>query len=350
MHLKDYLKDKIQFLAGQVLCMMAAAGFFWACGMKTGQMALFFTAWALILLGWLLANYHRQKKYFDAVFAALSRLDQPWLVGEMLPDSVRLTDRLYREILQRSGKSLVDAVRHLEREHREYREFIEGWIHEVKRPLSAITLAASAENTGSSGREMDGRRIRREAEILSAVVERALFYARSDGVYRDYVLRRMRLLPAVYGAVDRCRYYLMDNQMQIQVEVPEDLEVYCDGKWLEFILVQLLMNAVQYKKEGPGQIRIRGTALPHGQSLAVEDEGVGIPAEEVDRIFDKGFTGTNGRERGGATGIGLYLCRKLCRQLGMEVEARSERGAFTQIALLFPDGGSLFAREEEQTV
>ena len=356
MRLNDYLKDKMQFLLFQILCMMAAAGFFWACKVKAGQMALFFAAWSFLLAAFLGMDFYRKKRYFDQVFAALERLDQPWLIGELLPDSPRLTDRLHWEILRRAGKSLVDEARHLEREHREYREFIEGWIHEAKRPLSAITLAATAGGADGSPAPMaaspiaappiDGRRIQREAELLSAAVDRALFYARSDGVYRDYVIRRIKLLPCVYGAVDRCRYYLMDNHMEIRTEAPEDMSVYCDGKWLEFILVQLLMNAVQYKKEGSGLILIRGESLPHGQSLTVEDRGIGIPPEEVDRVFDKGFTGTNGRDRGGATGIGLYLCRKLCRQLGMEIEARSERGTYTCITLLFPDGGSLFTRDE----
>ena len=103
MRLNDYLKDKMQFLLFQILCMMAAAGFFWACKVKAGQMALFFAAWSLLLVAFLGMDFYRKKRYFDQVFAALERLDQPWLIGELLPDSPRLTDRLHREILRRAG-------------------------------------------------------------------------------------------------------------------------------------------------------------------------------------------------------------------------------------------------------
>lgn len=138
--------------------------------------------------------------------------------------------------------------------------------------------------------------------------------------------------------------------MRIDLEIPEDTTVYSDGKWLEFMLGQVFVNAVKYRGEGAGLVRIYCLPVETGVCLAVEDHGVGIPAEELGRIFDKGFTGTNGRgtDNGdgiGATGFGLYLCRKLCRKLSMTIRAESVRGEYTRMLFSFPDGSSLFARE-----
>jgi signal transduction histidine kinase len=122
---------------------------------------------------------------------------------------------------------------------------------------------------------------------------------------------------------------------------PDPLIVPCDRKWLGFILNQIFLNAVKYRKGSGVTINISAQVLPQGIDLHIEDKGIGIPSHELPRIFDKGFTGSNGRTNqplGAAksTGIGLYLCQKLCAKMGIIITAASNVGEFTRITLHFP--------------
>ena len=338
---KSYGKDKMQILLFQAFCAIFSFLYFYAAGVELAVLLLFYIAWAVVLAIYFLRDYRARKNYLDKIAATLEGLDKPYLMAQLMPDSWRLEDGLYREILRVSNKSAVDEVHHLEREQKEYREFMENWIHEVKLPITAIQLICHNHKTPET------RRIQEETEILYQDVERALFYARSDQVYQDYMIRPINLRETVYQAIDRNRVCLQRNQMELQIEIPDRMQVYCDDKWLIFLLGQVFFNAVKYKKEeyGPGKIQIHAQRMGTQTCLKIRDKGMGIPDQEIDRIFEKGFTGSNGRRRQYSTGMGLYLCKKLCRKLGISIEAESREGEYTEILLYFPDDSSFFARK-----
>jgi signal transduction histidine kinase len=137
----------------------------------------------------------------------------------------------------------------------------------------------------------------------------------------------------------------IEEHINVEFDFPQEplkLSVPTDRKWLDFILRQILRNAIKYKKEDVVFIRFMAKPLPQGVQLCVEDQGIGIPEHDLDRIFEKGYTGTNGRDtttgdRVKSTGIGLYLCRKLCNKLGITITARSKVGEYTRIYLQFPN-------------
>ena len=248
-----------------------------------------------------------------------------------------MEDRLYKRVLRSSNKSVIDAVHHLESERTEYKDFIENWIHEVKLPITSMNLICDNNRTAET------RKIKAQLAELENDVEKALFYARSDTVYQDYFIHKILLKDVVLTAIQRIRPYLIKNNVQIDLHGCTE-SVYCDDKWLEFILNQIFLNAVKYKKEDVCRISIDTSRENNCTALTVEDNGIGILDSEIGRIFDKGFTGTNGRHNRQSTGIGLYLCRKLCRKLGISIEARSKEGEYTKILLHFPDGSSHFSR------
>ena len=162
----------------------------------------------------------------------------------------------------------------------------------------------------------------------------ALFYARSDEVYKDYLIKETTLQDTAEEVLRKNKYYLIENRIQAEVRCPDT--VYTDVKWIAFILNQLILNAVKYRRDSGARIRISTERESHGVLLTVEDNGLGIRPEELPRVFDKGFTGTNGRIRGQSTGMGLYLCRKLCGKLGIRIGAESAEGRGTRITLEFP--------------
>lgn len=337
MNFADYLKDKTLTILLHILCMIGSFIYLYTCGLRKNQLLLFYLFWFFLLAAYFIVNWYRKNRYFRELFHILDSLDKPYLISEIMPDSFRLEDRLYKRILRSSNKAVIDAVHHLESERTEYKDFIENWIHEVKLPITSMNLICDNNKTAET------RKIKAQLTELENDVEKALFYARSDTVYQDYLIHKITLKDTVMTAIQRIRPYLIKNNVQVDLQGCEET-VYCDDKWLEFILNQIFLNAVKYKKGEDCRISIHTVRENNRTTLFLEDNGIGIQDSEIGRIFDKGFTGTNGRHNRQSTGIGLYLCRKLCRKLGISIEAQSIEGEYTRILLLFPDGSSHFSR------
>ena len=329
----EYLRDRIPVLLLNLAAMIAVTAYLTGGGVSLSMTALLILGWAFLLFISFSLGYVGRSRYFRELEDTLNALDKPYLLGEIMGKPYRSEDRKYRQLIRRSNKAVIEAVRRLEDEQREYKEYIEGWIHDVKLPITAMELIC--QNQTEPGAKETARKIAPELSRMENLVESALFYARSDSVYQDYLIDETDLKSVVDQTIARNKAFLISHNMAIEVN-GHCGSVFCDGKWLQFILGQILINAAKYKKDGGGRIRITGEDVKNGVLLSVEDEGVGIRASEIDRIFDKGFTGTNGRSGQTSTGIGLYLCRKLCAKLGIEITAESEEGVFTRIHLVFP--------------
>lgn len=283
-----------------------------------------------------LIDFGKKKKYFGEVERQLAQLDKPYLLGEVMEESPCLTDRLYRRIIRTSNRSVVETVHALEQDKKEYQEYVEGWVHEAKAPLTAMNLMCARKLANEEGDAAFFRKLLLELETMESAVDQALFFARSDEVYRDYMICQINLLGVVTEAIAKNRRFLTACRMEIEVDILPETIVFSDGKWLEFLLSQILRNCGQYRRGERGRITVRAEEREKRVELSVRDDGVGIPKEELSRIFEKGFTGTNGRTRRKSTGMGLYLCRKLCKKLGMRIDAESEEGSYTRIFLEIP--------------
>ena len=336
MNLLAFLKDKLLLLTLQAACMLALAAFLYVTGYPAVCGGIVLLGWVLILTVWLLGEYVRRKRYFGQIEQILENADQKYLLGELMPESFRLEDRLYRDMIRRSNKSVIEKIHELEDARKDYREYIESWIHEVKAPIASICLLCEKQKGET------GRRILMENGRTENYVDMALFYARSDEVYKDYLIKETTLQGTAEEVLRKNKYYLIQNRIQAEVRCPDI--VYTDAKWIAFILNQVVLNAVKYQRDSEPRIVISTKRKSHSVLLAVEDNGLGICPEDLPRIFDKGFTGTNGRAGLKSTGMGLYLCRKLCGKLGIRIGAHSERGRGTRITLEFPVSNYLARR------
>ncbi|WP_286152857.1 sensor histidine kinase [Sporofaciens musculi] len=344
MKMREYLIDKLLLLTLHVGCMLLLAGFLYATGYEPQFCVLILIFWILILMLWLGYEYYSRRRYFHELWETLNKMDQRYLLGELMPVSHRLEDGLYREMIRISNKAVIERIRQIEDEQKEYREYIESWVHEVKAPITSIDLMC--ENFKSDPLENQGdvvRRIRLENQKIENYVDMALYYARSEDVYKDYVIRRTNLGEIAVVVLKRNKGYLIQSQIQAEVDCKD--KAYTDEKWIAFILNQLVLNAAKYCRKKGGKIWIytsqkhKSDALTkhsHGVRLVVKDNGIGIKEEELGRIFEKGFTGSNGRKTERSTGMGLYLCKKLCLKLGIEIYARSKAGEGTEVILEFP--------------
>ena len=213
----------------------------------------------------------------------------------------------------------------------EYREYVETWVHEIKTPISACRLILE-NNPGDLSRELG-----QDFDRIENYVEQALFYARSGSLEKDYVLKRCTLRQIVSSAVKKHAALLIESGVKVETESLE-FSVPSDVKWLEFMIGQILINSVKYRKSGP-VIRFFGVQGKDSVTLTVEDNGIGIPQKDLGRVFEKGFTGENGRLTARSTGLGLYLCKRLCGKMGLGISIASIEGSGTAVSIVFPVSG-----------
>lgn len=327
MRILDYLKDKSLLCILHLLCMGLLMGFLRLTAYPLDYCAIILLCWCLILFLWLSVQFFSRKKYFRKLISITDNLDKRYLLGELMPVSFSLEDRLYKEIIRKSNKSVIERIHKIEDEKREYREYIESWVHEIKAPITAIDLNCA------NNRDERGRYIAAENRRVENYVDMALYYARLDEVYKDYMIAETDLSKAANDVLMKNKDYLIMSRIQAEVDCPD--KVFTDKKWIEFILNQLVQNSAKYRK-GDAHIWIITEKGRQGVLLKVRDNGIGIKGEELSRIFEKGFTGTNGREIKRSTGMGLYLCKRLCVKLGISIDASSVEGEGTEVVLEFP--------------
>ncbi|MCM1988362.1 sensor histidine kinase [Oceanirhabdus seepicola] len=331
MNFRDYLKDKIGIILLNISCGLALSVFLYAMGNNLEVIALILAAWSIVFIGYTIINYISRKKYFNGIKTKLDLLEQKYLISEMIEKPYRLEDKEYVSILRRALKSMTEQVNGIKYDRQEYKEYIESWIHEVKLPIASIQLMCENNKTDVT------RKILLELRKMENDVEKALYYARSNEVWKDYMVQKIDMDKLVACTIGKNIQFFIQNGIQIEKRC-QNTYVCTDGKWLEFIVNQLLVNSVKYKKPENSMIRIYTEEMKNGTVLVIEDNGIGIKESEINRIFDKNFVGSNGRKTEKSTGMGLYLSKKLCNKLGLEIYAESEIDKYTKITISFPRG------------
>lgn len=328
MTLREFLSDRLKRIALQVICAGLATLFLFATGTQPGVLVILLIVFLLILLTVNMFDFFQQRARLLELKSILDGLDRKYLFTECVPQPKGLFERRLFDLTRLAGRDMTGAVSDAQASQREYREYVERWVHEIKAPLTAARLIC---------RELDGdtrRKLTAELSQIEAHVERALFYARAENPEQDCLFRQIELEKIAAQAIENHRSLLIQNDIRVEME-NKNCAVYTDEKWAVFILGQLLQNAARYRGPEP-VITLSAKPLGRQTQLIVHDNGIGIPAHELPRVFERGFTGSNGRIRGGSTGIGLYLCRKLAVFLELELRMDSQEGAGTTVTLTFP--------------
>lgn len=321
-----YWKNRIPFILTNLVCMILLTLFLLACGNSVSVIGLILLVWVLILTAGMHIAFRGRKKELGELLALAEQLEERYLIPEVMERPERAEDQVYYRLLKMAGKSMMEQIGEIHRERLEYKEYIEQWIHEIKTPIAAMKLLCE-------NHRMDfTRELLLELEKTNRFTEQALYYARSEHTEKDYAVREISLADVVHQAIADNKYLLLQNAVRIEVGDMGGM-VYSDEKWVRFILNQLIVNAVKYRAGKP-ELRFSVCRRQDKEVLSVEDNGIGIPACDLPRIFEKGFTGENGRTMQQATGIGLYLCKRLCDKLGIGITAESA-GSGTVIRLSF---------------
>lgn len=334
MTFSDYLSDK-----KAVLLTCLAGGFFFSAllylyGITPREMLLLWICYAGIVSGSLCRGYVMLKKRLLYLQSLTDSLDRKYLTAEVAEKPVSSVEKVYFRIVKEALKSMTDEVSQEKWLNEEYRDFMEQWVHEIKVPITGIQLLCENNKSDTI------RKIMSQTEQIGRDVERVLFYARLGSVEKDYFIKELSLRDCVMEALAANKQFLIQNGVSVNMENVRDT-VYSDEKWVVFIMNQIIINSVKYSGGRPPVITAESMDMGGYVVLLVTDNGVGIKESEIDRIFDRGFVGSNGRAGKGATGIGLYLCRQLCLRLGISIDAQSQQGRYTTLRLTFPKSGYL---------
>ena len=285
----------------------------------------------LIIIGIdIVLEYRKKSNFYNVLKNNLEKLDTKYLISEIINTPDFIEGKILKNTIQETGKSMLENVNSYKQLQEDYKEYIELWIHEIKIPIATSKLIIE-NNKNEITKSID-----EELDEIENYTEQALFYARSNTVNKDYVVTKSNLQEIVNGAILKNKSALLSSKTSIELHDLER-EVYTDSKWAVFIINQIIQNAIKYSKIKDRKIEIYAISKRENVVLYIKDNGIGIKKGEITRVFEKGFTGENGRTTNKkSTGIGLYLCKKLCDKLGLGLELNSEKDIGTEVRIIFP--------------
>ena len=329
MKMLDYLKEKSIFLSVNLMFFIMISTVMYFSNISFVIIFLVFFIWFFPLSTYILIEYMKYRKYFSNINYILESLDKKYLLPEVLQESNFMVGENINDILKELSRDMHEQVKHYRNIQEEYREYIEMWVHEIKTPIASSKLLIE-NNTNEVTRKIDT-----QMDRIENYVEQVLYYSRSDEVGKDYIIKKVGLSKLVKDVIKRNQRDFISKRISLQLGDLDEI-IYSDTKWVEFILNQIKGNAIKYSKGNDDKIEIYLKKISSAVILTIKDHGVGIIERDLNRVFEKGFTGENGRKFGKSTGIGLYLCKKLTDKLGLGLQVQSEENVGTEISIIFP--------------
>lgn len=247
---------------------------------------------------------------------------------DALPKSLDIRIDYYHKIIEKLYEDLEKLTQENRKKNTDMVDYYSMWVHQIKTPIAAMNFLLDNE-------EVDQKNLQQELFKIERYVEMVLTYIRLDSISSDYVITKINLDEVVKDSVKKYATIFINKKIKLNY-VSHETMVISDKKWLSFAFEQILGNSVKYTSAG-GEITIETCE----NKLIIEDNGMGIKEEDLPRIFEKGFTGFNGRYEKKSSGLGLYLCKKTLDKLGHHIEISSKVGEGTRIEIIFPKEDTL---------
>jgi len=306
---KDYLKSRINVIILMIVVegVFASSYFLFDMPAVTVLYPLILSTSALIVAG-----------VIDFVFTFNKHRK---LTQNEISSSSDPIEKDYQEIIRKLKEEEAYSRQKTTSDYNNMVEYYTVWAHQIKTPIASMRLQIQSEDTESA------RKLMGDLNRIEAYVEMVLTFLRLDSDSTDYLIKEYDLDEIIRPAIRKFSREFILKKLKLEYE-PIEFKTITDSKWLSFIIEQVISNAVKYTSEGYVRIYMSEPGI-----LCIEDTGVGISEEDLPRIFENGYTGFNGREDKRASGIGLYLCKRISDNLGHKIYAESKVGEGTKIFL-----------------
>ena len=243
------------------------------------------------------------------------------IISEELPEPKNRLEEDYQLIIDKLKEEAEMSAQKASADYTDMVEYYTVWAHQIKTPIAAMRLNLQSEDTESA------RKLMGDLNRIESYVEMVLTFLRLDSDSTDYLIKEYDIDEIVRPAIRKFSREFILKKLRLEYE-PVKYKAVTDSKWLSFIIEQVISNAVKYTPEGSVRIYMNEPGV-----LCIEDTGIGISEEDLPRIFENGYTGFNGREDKRASGIGLYLCKRIADNLGHKISAESRQGTGTKMIL-----------------
>lgn len=314
---KGYLKERWKRLLMLLLFACIFAFSFWV--YRLPVRAVIYPCALCLLFGAVFVVYDMTKAYRrHKFFEELHRRNTELISA--LPEPEGIVDSDYQQLISVLKEKIAEITAQTDSRIRDTVDYYTIWAHQIKTPIAAMRLTLQKEDVP------EARRLASELSRIEQYVEMVLVFVRLGSDYSDYVFARQDIDEIIRSSVKKFASEFIDRRIRLEYD-SVDIQAVTDEKWFAFVVEQLLSNALKYTREGSIKI------YSEGKVLCIKDTGIGIAPEDLPRVFDKGYTGCNGRTDRRASGLGLYLCRRICQNLGIDISISSTVGEGTTVRL-----------------
>lgn len=329
MNIKRFINEKRKYIIFNLIILLFINVYFIVLNTLKGRMEEIYYLDLILVIFYISAFFISYKEWKgryntpykcieDDIDITIADIEEDFIAEEIMSYIINKKDSLYSEIIDVKDEQLKDME-----------EFISRWVHEIKLPISALNMIIDRIDDAEISTSIKG-----ETEKMNFLVNSVMYGSRATAAAEDIFIAEEKLDILVKKAIKNNAFFLIKNRIEIKIS-NLDHSVYTDAKWILYVLDQLINNAIKYSKEN-GEIKFWGEETDKYICLNIEDNGVGIKKEDIERVFNKGFTGNNGRNTTyKSTGMGLYFSKKILDKLGNSIEVQSIKDEYTLFKIKF---------------
>ncbi|MDZ4417350.1 sensor histidine kinase [Bacillus cereus] len=324
--MKLFLREHIPYICFSIIQLLVVLTVYWLDGYNHLSTALYSVFLGVcFLIVFLLYRYFSHRRFYNKLSNPSEALEDS--LEEI--DSTPLAVALHR-LLKTKYNQYYQQLKSWEYKQKEQLTFINQWVHQMKTPLSVIELITQEEN----GEVFES--IVEEVDQMQYGLEMVLYMARLQTFEQDFYVERVSLQEIVQEVIRENKRLFIRSYVYPEVKVKQTIMVETDRKWLRFVIHQVISNAIKYSAGSRKNVTITTLEENESVTLEIQDHGVGIPKEDLPRVFRPFYTGINGRKFKESTGMGLYLVENIIKRLEHAIEIESEIGKGTTIRIIFP--------------
>ncbi len=316
-YFRDYIKSKKKALLAFLLFFLIFVISFFLYRLPVAAVIYPFIICLLFAAAFLAADYAKSKKIHNRLFLMKKDI---FASETEFPDSGAVNDKDYQELIRTAQNEILRLENEYLSKYNDMTDYYSVWAHQIKTPIASMKLTLQNEDTASS------RKLNADLFRIEQYVQMVLAFLRLDSDSNDFVFREYGLDGIICSAIKKFAPDFISKKIKVVYE-KTDKKIVTDEKWLSFVIEQILSNSLKYTREGSVEISVKDDVL------TISDTGIGIDPGDLPRIFEKGYTGFNGRADKSASGIGLWLCKRICENLGIKISAASETDKGTAVSL-----------------